>query len=632
MNTTDPDGRNIPLLSIHSGKCTLCYTCIRICPVKAIQVKHNQPYAEIDDDRCIGCGNCLDICPEEAITFRRSVEAVHHLLDSGNPVAAIVDPSISGEFDDITDYRKFVKMIRELGFDYVLEVSFGIDLVASRYRELVEEFKGKYYLFSNCPAVTMHVEKYNPDLIGNLAPIATGMTVTARVAREKYGKDLKVVAISPCIAAKREATRYTDDGRVDELITFRELREMFTEKKIEESKLEFSDFDQPLGAAGALYPVSEGIIQAARLSEDLLDGSIITAEGAGNIATALEEFTHHIDELRKHFNLFYCEGCLMGPGTSPNRNKFLRRSLVINYARKRDQIFDKQAWQDQFDAYSKLDSNGEFHNDDQRMEEPSEEKISEIMRIIGKGDEVGMKGCSACGYPSCREFAVAVAKGLAKTEMCHSHNLRNQQEYIRSLRITNEKLAQTRQALEDSEKEARKEKETALEAMEITRAMLQKIPSGILLVNENLKIIQANQTFVRLLGDEVAEINEIIPGLAGADLKTLVPYNFYSYFTYVLDHDESVVNKDVHYGERIYNLSVFSIRKHRIVGAVIRDLQSPEVRGEEVVNRLSEAIDENLRMVQQIGFLLGEGAANTEKMLSSLIESFNAADKGKNER
>ncbi len=629
MNNTPPGGMHIPLLSIDSRKCTLCYTCIRICPVKAILVKHNQPFAEIDDQRCIGCGNCLDICPEEAISFRSSTQQVYQLLESEQKVAAIVDPSISGEFDDITDYRKFVKMIRELGFDYVMEISFGVDIIASRYRELVEDFKGKYYIFSNCPAVVMHIEKYNPELIGNLAPLSAGMTVSARVAREKYGSDLKIVAISPCIAAKREALRYEDNGKVDELITFRELREMFAEKKIEESKLEFSDFDQPLGAAGALFPVSEGIVQAARLSEDLLEGNIITSEGAGNVATAISEFSHHIDDLQKHFNLFYCEGCLMGPGTSPNRNKFLRRSLVIDYARKRDKIFDKKAWQDQFNEFSALNSEALFRNDDQRTAEPSEEKIAEIMRIIGKGDEEGMKGCSACGYPSCREFAIAVSKGLAKTEMCHSHNLRNQQEYIRSLRITNEKLAQTRQALEESEKEARKEKETALEAMEINRAMLQKIPSGILLVNDNLKIIQANQTFVKLLGDEVAEINEIIPGLAGADLKTLVPYNFYNYFTYVLDHDESVVNKDVHYGERIYNLSVFSIRKHRIVGAVIRDLQSPEVRGEEVINRLTEAIDENLRMVQQIGFLLGEGAANTEKMLSSLIESFNAAEKGK---
>lgn len=622
---------NEPLLTIDHRACTLCYTCIRICPVKAIMVKHNQSYAEIDDARCVGCGNCLDICPEEAISFRSSTDVVTNLLQSSEKVAAIVDPSISGEFDDITDYRKFVRMIRELGFDYVTEISFGVDLVAGQYLKLVEDFKGKYYIFSNCPAVVMHVEKYEPELINNLAPLTTAMTVSARVARARYGRDLKIVAISPCIAAKREATRYDDDGYVDALITFRELREMFAAKNIEESKLEYSDFDAPLGAAGALYPVSEGIIQAARLSEDLLEGSIITSEGASNVSAALYEFSEQIEEIEKHFNLFYCEGCLMGPGTSPGKQKFLRRTLVTNYAKKRDKIFDKAAWLKQMDEYAGLPVAASFRNDDQRIEEPSEDKIAEIMRMIGKGDEEGMKGCSACGYPSCRAFAVAVSKGLAKTEMCHSHNLRNQQEYIRSLRLTNEKLAQTRLALEQSEQEARKEKETAMEAMETTRAMLQKIPSGILLVNDQLKILQANQTFVKLLGDEVAEINEIIPGLAGADLKTLLPYNFYNYFSYVLEHDESVVNKDVNYNEKMYNLSVFSIRKHRVVGAVIRDLHSPEVRGDEVIHRLTDAIDENLRMVQQIGFLLGEGAAKTERMLNSVIETFNNATGKTNE-
>ncbi len=630
MNTDSADFTAKPLLSIDSNKCTLCYSCIRICPVKAIMVKHNKSYAEIDQNRCIGCGNCLDVCPEGAISLLSSTAHVSALLDSEHKVAAIVDPSISGEFDDITDYRKFVKMIRELGFDYVNEVSFGIDIIASRYRQLIEDFRGKYHIFSNCPAVVMHVEKYAPELINNLAPLVSGMTMSAKVVREKYGSDIKVVCISPCIAAKREAERYSGEGRVDGLITFRELREMFAERKIEESKLEYSDFDQPLGAAGALYPVSEGIVQAARLSEDLLAGNIITSEGPDNVRAALDEFAYQIDDIEKHFNLFYCEGCLMGPGTSPERKKFLRRTMVTNYAKKRDNIFDKEEWLKQFDVYSSIEAGASFRNDDQRMEDPPEDKITGIMRIIGKGDETGIKGCSACGYPTCRDFSIAVAKGLAKTEMCHSYNLRNQQEYIKSLRITNEKLAQTRLALEESEKEARKEKETALEAMETTKAMLQKIPNGIVLVNDQLKIIQANPTFIRLLGEEAADINEIIPGLAGADLKTLLPYNFYNYFTYVIEHDESVVNKDVHYGEKMYNLSVFSIRKHKVVGAVVRDLHSPEVQGGEVIHRLTEAIDENLRMVQQIGFLLGEGAAKTERMLNSVIETFNTA-KGKSD-
>ena len=70
------------------------------------------------------------------------------------------------------------------------------------------------------------------------------------------------------------------------------------------------------------------------------------------------------------------------------------------------------------------------------------------------------------------------------------------------------------------------------------------------------------------------------------------------------------------------NVSVFVIEKDKIVGAVIRDMSAPEVQKEEVVKRLTEAIDKNLSLVQQIGFIMGEGAAETERMLNSIIESY----------
>jgi GTP-sensing pleiotropic transcriptional regulator CodY len=55
-------------------------------------------------------------------------------------------------------------------------------------------------------------------------------------------------------------------------------------------------------------------------------------------------------------------------------------------------------------------------------------------------------------------------------------------------------------------------------------------------------------------------------------------------------------------------------------------MSAPEVQKEEVVNRLTEVIDKNLSYVQQIGFILGEGAAETERMLNSIIESYNKQD------
>ena len=70
------------------------------------------------------------------------------------------------------------------------------------------------------------------------------------------------------------------------------------------------------------------------------------------------------------------------------------------------------------------------------------------------------------------------------------------------------------------------------------------------------------------------------------------------------------------------NVSIFPIRKNKICGAIIRDLYSPEVQGEEVTNRVTEVIEKNLEMVQKIGFLLGEGASETEQMLNSIIESY----------
>jgi len=152
--------------------------------------------------------------------------------------------------------------------------------------------------------------------------------------------------------------------------------------------------------------------------------------------------------------------------------------------------------------------------------------------------------------------------------------------------------------------------------------MLEKLPSAVVIVDHNLKILHSNQSFINTIGEDAKAISEVIPGLTGADIRTLIPFNVYNMFSFVLKEDEPVVSKDVHFEERMLNISIFPIKKNKICGAVIRDLYSPEVQGEEVTNRVSEVIEKNLEMVQKIGFLLGEGASETEQMLNSIIESY----------
>ena len=608
-----------PLLKINDDKCIVCYACVRACPVKAIRVRSEYANPEILPGRCIGCGNCLAACSPDAIEIRDSKERVKTILRGNKKVAALVDPSIAGEFPDITDYRKFVSMLRELGFHIVQEVSFGADLVARKYKELVETARGKYYLFSNCPVTVMYIEKYKPELIPNLAPVLAPGLTTGKIVRSLHGEDTRLVYISPLIASKEEIRRLPGEQIIDEAITFRELRDLFGEKKLDEKKLEYSDFDEPMGYKGSLFPLSSGILEAAELDERIMSSRVITAEGE-KILRAIEEFEENITLIKSHFNLFFKE-FIMGRGTSPGGKKYLRRSQLIKYVSKRTKSLDIKQWVKSLEELSDLSLERTFINDNQRLDTPSEKKVDTILREL---DQSGSndKGCGACGYKSCKDFAIAIAQGLAIPEMCNTYATRNRMDHIQSMKITNEKLAQAQAALKESEKKAKKEKESASEASEIMRAMLQKLPSGLVILDEKLKIIQANQTFIDLLGTDAREINEVVPGLTGADLKTLLPYNFYNLFTYVLANNENITNRDINYAERLLSVSVFVIRKNKIVGAVIRDLSDPEVQKEEIVKRLSEVVDKNLNLVQQIGFILGEGAAETERMLNSIIESY----------
>ncbi|MFN2394450.1 MAG: [Fe-Fe] hydrogenase large subunit C-terminal domain-containing protein, partial [Bacteroidales bacterium] len=421
------------LINIDLDKCNQSHACIRACPVQAITVIKNSENPEINHDRCIGCGSCLNVCPVNAVSYISSTDETFELLKSDKKVAAIVDPSISGEFPDITDYRRFVDMIRTLGFDYVNEVSFGVDLVAKEYNKLFSSFKGKYYITANCPSIISYVEKFYPEMTSNLSPIVTPMTATAMVVRKKFGLDIGVVYIGPCVSAKDEAMHHKGKGKVDAVLTFHELRQMFHEKNIKESTVEYSDFDEPIGYLGSLYPLSKGILTAAGLPENIMESSVLTTDGKFNIMDAIDEFSQGPEVLKKHFNLFYNKGCLMGPGTTPDNRKFLRKTLVMDYAKKRLKNFDKKKWEKDMSYFSDLDLTRTFTPDDQRLEMPSDDKIEEILKSVDKSVDEN-SSCNACGFRSCRDFAVSVSQGLAKPDTCLTYSLKNKQDFIKTLK------------------------------------------------------------------------------------------------------------------------------------------------------------------------------------------------------
>jgi nitrogen-specific signal transduction histidine kinase/iron only hydrogenase large subunit-like protein len=421
---------------------------VRECPVKAIRVTEGQ--AKVIGDRCIACGNCVRICSQHAKLLRNTVDEVQTLLQAGNRVAACLAPSFPAEFADIP-YTQLVGMIRALGFHWVVEVSFGADLVAREYSRFFAEGNLGRYISTTCPAIVGYVERYHPDLVSSLAPIVSPMVATARALRRLHGDDLKIVFIGPCIAKKVEARDNELAGEVDGVLMFPELRQMCLEGGIFPDGISASDFDPPHGGVGAVFPIGRGILQAANLHEDIMTGEIVATQGRRHMIEAVEEFAS--GDLRANLlEMLCCEGCITGPGITSDLSSFHRRRHVRNYACHRVKQLDQTQWAKYMEQFDDLNLRREFHANDQRIATPAKSEVEPIMDRMGKFTASDELNCGACGYDTCMEHAVAIYKNLAECEMCLPNTIDQLRKALKEVEASHSQLATAQEALVQSEK------------------------------------------------------------------------------------------------------------------------------------------------------------------------------------
>jgi PAS domain S-box-containing protein len=175
-------------------------------------------------------------------------------------------------------------------------------------------------------------------------------------------------------------------------------------------------------------------------------------------------------------------------------------------------------------------------------------------------------------------------------------------------------------------KKAEKKLEKAREATVIASAMMHKIRAGIVIVDSDMKVVDSNEAFAKLFGTEIEELYETIPGLHGADLKELVPDVIYKMFASTLMSGENLMERDLKIQNKLLHISVITIYKQRVVGALLRDMSAPSLVREEIISRAQRVNRQNLETVQKIAFLLGDNASLTEELLNSIIESYQYGD------
>ncbi|WP_439155936.1 4Fe-4S binding protein [Yoonia sp.] len=65
-----PDTAPYGAVLVDTDACTLCLSCVSLCPSGALMDNEDRPQLRFQEDACLQCGLCANICPEKAITLQ----------------------------------------------------------------------------------------------------------------------------------------------------------------------------------------------------------------------------------------------------------------------------------------------------------------------------------------------------------------------------------------------------------------------------------------------------------------------------------------------------------------------------------------------------------------------------------
>lgn len=548
-------------LQLKRSNCKNCYKCIRNCPVKSIKFADGQ--ANIISDECILCGRCFVNCPQDAKQIRNDVGLVKELIASGKPVIASVAPSFIAEFP-LYDFESMKAALKQLGFADAEETAIGATLVKTEYEKMIADGKHDVIVTSCCHTVNALIQKYYPSVLPYLAPVLSPMLAHCKLIKDQH-PDAATVFIGPCISKKEEAEIY---GYTDVVLTYEELEEWMNEKEIVPRGASTED----AGVKRArFFPSKGGVIRS--MTTDNTPFTYLAVDGVANCIAAFKEI-----ETGKLKNCFIemnaCEGaCVSGPGISHHHQPVLTGEVkVAHFAGSGD-----------FEIPEKIEMAKNMPYIGTHSVIPGENVIKDILAKMGKTTKEQELNCGSCGYPSCREKAIAVYQGKADLSMCLP--------YL-------------------------KEK-----AETFSGYVINTTPNAIFVLDEDLCVQQINNAGLKLfnLKSEADIISSPI-------VRLLDPTEYLNIMSSTLP-----MKKVKHYlaEYKVYvDETIVYDKAYHIVFSIMRDIteeEKSESERAEMINKTAEitdkVVEKQMRIVQEIASLLGETTAETKIALTQLKDT-----------
>ena len=233
---------------------------------------------------------------------------------------AMLAPSFVVDFS----YPNIISNLRSLGFDKVVELTFGAKMVNRSYHDILKNSE-KLFISSVCPGIVESVKKTFPQYIDNLVLVDSPMIATAKICKKIYPKH-KIIFISPCYFKKTEAEK---SGIIEGVIDYKELKEIFRKYKI--NKKGISHFDKFYNDYTKIYPLSGGLSKTAHLKGILKKEETKIIDGIQEVFN----FLKNPDKKIKFLDVTFCKGgCIGGPCINSKLPIFLKKIKVISYLKK----------------------------------------------------------------------------------------------------------------------------------------------------------------------------------------------------------------------------------------------------------------------------------------------------------
>ena len=550
-------------LTLKKSNCKNCYKCIRHCPVKAIRFSGNQAY--IIGNECILCGQCFVVCPQNAKEISSELEKVKVFIQSGVPVVVSLAPSFVANYDG-AGINAMRKALTKLGFFGVEETALGATVVKNEYERMLREDDRDVLISSCCHSINLLIQKHYPQALEYLADVVSPMQAHCKDIKSRI-PNVKTVFIGPCVAKKDEAEHY--EGIVDAVLTFEELSTWLKEENIEIVKEEEKDDN----SKARLFPTTGGILKT--MAQNVPGYTYMAIDGVENCKQALKDIIE--GKVHKCFiEMSACVGsCVGGPVMEKYHHSSIKDTIAVNnFAGSKD----FEVAQPKADDMKK-----NFEYIEQRYLKPSEMEIMSVLRQMGKFKPSQELNCGSCGYNTCREKAIAVCQGKAEISMCLPF------------------LKDKAESFSDN--------------------IVKNSPNGLIVLNDRLEVQQINEAARKIIN--IPNARDVLGDLV---IRILDPAPFMK----VLTTGQEIRNQRVYLAEykRYVEQSIFMDKESNLVIGIMRDITEEETqrRRKETISRQTveiadQVVDKQMRIVQEIAYLLGETAAETKIALSKLKES-----------